>query len=69
MACILQMDEEEKYNRKLEAGLYTLQVSISLTFSHCLYIFPFLGAWGGEVFDSSSGLFLWIVAMELDGST
>lgn len=24
--CILQMDEEERYNRKLESGLYTLQV-------------------------------------------
>lgn len=23
------MDEEERYNRKLEAGLYTLQVGIS----------------------------------------
>lgn len=25
---VLQMDEEEKYNRKLESGLYTLQVWI-----------------------------------------
>lgn len=25
---ILQMDEEERYNRKLESGLYTLQVRI-----------------------------------------
>lgn len=24
----LQMDEEEKYNRKLESGLYTLQVCL-----------------------------------------
>lgn len=26
----LQMDEEEKYNRKLESGLYTLQVCIGV---------------------------------------
>lgn len=25
--CLLQVDEDEKYNRKLESGLYTLQVS------------------------------------------
>lgn len=27
----LQMDEDEKYNRKLESGLYTLQVGIFRT--------------------------------------
>lgn len=37
-ALILQMDEEEKYNRRLESGLYTLQVRYLFWFPPSVFI-------------------------------
>jgi len=51
------MDEDEKYIRKLDAGLYTLQVSLSS--------FLPLGAWAGRFSIAHQAVFLdvsdWIV--------